>query len=224
MNHVLIFQVLEAFLAPGSELWMFNEVPEKERERKLIDGGLDSSGLEKIKLVHREGNAVVRRHLESLPLETFDSVSCYILSPFPVGLTSKYLKFLYLTPAFIVVFFCLFLSLNPIIDQLITNSKGQILILADESLEDSVVHSDSRSLATLLLIRDIQVSVMLSFSLCKQISLPKSLIIDFLLFSLSYFGSLLACEISAVVPVNLFYLSTMKLKDAGLYYKLSHII
>ncbi|RRT85066.1 hypothetical protein B296_00003486 [Ensete ventricosum] len=32
----------------------------------------------------------------------------------------------------------------------------QILILADESLEDSVVHSDSRSLATLLLIRDIQ--------------------------------------------------------------------
>lgn len=33
----------------------------------------------------------------------------------------------------------------------------QILILADESLEDSIVHSDSRSLATLLLIRDIQV-------------------------------------------------------------------
>lgn len=33
----------------------------------------------------------------------------------------------------------------------------QILILADETLEDSVVHSDSRSLATLLLIRDIQV-------------------------------------------------------------------
>ncbi|XP_022748682.1 ion channel DMI1-like isoform X4 [Durio zibethinus] len=99
-----MIMVLEAFLAPGSELWMFNEVPEKERERKLIDGGLDISGLDNIKLVHREGNAVIRRHLESLPLETFDS----------------------------------------------------ILILADESLEDSVVHSDSRSLATLLLIRDIQ--------------------------------------------------------------------
>lgn len=96
--------VLEAFLAPGSELWMFNEVPEKEREKKLIDGGLDISGLSNIRLVHREGNAVIRRHLESLPLETFDS----------------------------------------------------ILILADESLEDSIVHSDSRSLATLLLIRDIQ--------------------------------------------------------------------
>jgi len=37
--------------------------------------------------------------------------------------------------------------------------KPQILILADESVEDSIVHSDSRSLATLLLIRDIQVSI-----------------------------------------------------------------
>lgn len=69
------FQVLEAFLAPGSELWMLNEVPEKEREKKLNDGGLDISRLENLKLVHREGNAVIRRHLENLPLETFDSVS-----------------------------------------------------------------------------------------------------------------------------------------------------
>ncbi|KAF9684961.1 hypothetical protein SADUNF_Sadunf03G0004700 [Salix dunnii] len=99
-----MIMVLEALLAPGSELWMFNEVPEKEREKKLTDGGLDISGLENITLVHREGNAVIKRHLEGLPLETFDS----------------------------------------------------ILILADESLEDSIVHSDSRSLATLLLIRDIQ--------------------------------------------------------------------
>ncbi|XP_060195899.1 ion channel DMI1 isoform X1 [Lycium barbarum] len=99
-----MIMVLEALLAPGSELWMFNEVPEKDRERKLTDGGLDISGLENIKLVHHVGNAVIRRHLEGLPLETFDS----------------------------------------------------ILILADESVEDSIVHSDSRSLATLLLIRDIQ--------------------------------------------------------------------
>ncbi|XP_027193203.1 probable ion channel SYM8 isoform X2 [Cicer arietinum] len=70
-----MIMVLEAFLAPGSELWMFNEVPEKERERKLEAGGLDVFGLENIKLVHREGNAVIRRHLESLPLETFDSMS-----------------------------------------------------------------------------------------------------------------------------------------------------
>lgn len=78
MVGIAIFQVLEAFLAPGSELWMFNEVPEKEREKKLTDGELDISRLENIKLVHREGNAVIRRHLESLPLETFDSVSPYI--------------------------------------------------------------------------------------------------------------------------------------------------
>ncbi|KAM3280098.1 hypothetical protein ACQJBY_047096 [Aegilops geniculata] len=96
--------VLDAFLAPGSELWMFNDVPEVDRERKLIDGGLDFSRLENITLVHREGNAVIRRHLESLPLESFDS----------------------------------------------------ILILADESVEDSAIQADSRSLATLLLIRDIQ--------------------------------------------------------------------
>ncbi|KAK6157010.1 hypothetical protein DH2020_011258 [Rehmannia glutinosa] len=68
-----MIMVLEAFLAPGSELWMFNEVPEKDRERKLTDGGLNISGLVNLKLVHREGNAVIRRHLESLPLETFDS-------------------------------------------------------------------------------------------------------------------------------------------------------
>ncbi|KAK9904600.1 hypothetical protein M0R45_000564 [Rubus argutus] len=96
--------VLDAFLAPGSELWMFNEVAEKEREKKLTDGGLEINRLVNISLVDREGNAVIRRHLESLPLQSFDS----------------------------------------------------ILILADESVEDSAIQADSRSLATLLLIRDIQ--------------------------------------------------------------------
>ncbi|XP_072964965.1 probable ion channel POLLUX isoform X2 [Typha angustifolia] len=67
--------VLEALLAPGSELWMLNEVPEKVRETKLTEGGLDISGLVNIRLVHKEGNAVIRRHLEGLPLETFDSMS-----------------------------------------------------------------------------------------------------------------------------------------------------
>ncbi|KAI3511444.1 hypothetical protein L1887_18597 [Cichorium endivia] len=99
-----MIMVLDAFLAPGSELWMFNEVIEGVREQKLIDGGLDIERLMNITLVHREGNAVIRRHLESLPLESFDS----------------------------------------------------ILILADESVEDSAIQADSRSLATLLLIRDIQ--------------------------------------------------------------------
>lgn len=99
-----IIMVLDAFLAPKSELWMFNDVLENERNKKLHDGGLDVNRLENITLVNREGNAVIRRHLESLPLESFDS----------------------------------------------------ILILADESVEDSAIQADSRSLATLLLIRDIQ--------------------------------------------------------------------
>jgi hypothetical protein len=79
----MFFKVLDAFLAHGSELWMFNEVLEKEREKKLIDGGLDISRLENITLVNREGNAVLRRHLESLPLESFDSVSIvkFLVSP-----------------------------------------------------------------------------------------------------------------------------------------------
>lgn len=77
-------QVLDAFLASGSELWMFSEVATNERERKLMDGGLNPHMLMNIKLVHREGNAVIRRHLESLPLETFDSVR--ITSPVFVGM------------------------------------------------------------------------------------------------------------------------------------------
>ncbi|KAH0897064.1 hypothetical protein HID58_046632 [Brassica napus] len=68
-----MIKVLEALLAPGSELWMFNEVPDQEREKKLTDAGLNISKLVNIRLVHRQGNAVIRRHLESLPLETFDS-------------------------------------------------------------------------------------------------------------------------------------------------------
>ncbi|PHT60386.1 hypothetical protein CQW23_02749 [Capsicum baccatum] len=101
MEDMILFQRM---MREAQKLWMFNEVSEKEREKKLTDGGLDICRLANIILVNREGNAVIRRHLESLPLESFDS----------------------------------------------------ILILADESVEDSAIQADSRSLATLLLIRDIQ--------------------------------------------------------------------
>lgn len=43
----------------------------------------------------------------------------------------------------------------------VCSSTLQVLILADEDLEDSVTAADSRSLATLLLIRDIQVIISL---------------------------------------------------------------
>ncbi|GLT85786.1 hypothetical protein SLE2022_039630 [Rubroshorea leprosula] len=116
-----MIMMLEAFLAPGSELWMFNEVSEKEREKKLIDGGLEISGLADIKLVHSVGNAIIRRHLESLPLETFDS----------------------------------------------------IIIFADDPVKGSAVQSDTRSLATLLLVRDIQAK-RLPYKYTKSTSLQPS--------------------------------------------------
>lgn len=54
---------------------MFNEVPEKEWEKKLVDGGLDINWLVNISMVYSDVNAVIWHHLESLPLESFDSVS-----------------------------------------------------------------------------------------------------------------------------------------------------
>ena len=57
-----------------------------------------------------------------------------------------------------MIFWCSFWSL-------------QILILADESVEDSAIQADSRSLATLLLIRDIQV-VSLKFDLLMDLCEP----------------------------------------------------
>lgn len=71
---------------------MFNEVAEKEREKKLIDGGLDISRLVNITLVNREGNAVIRRHLESLPLQSFDSVSNKVFSAFFINICTEVLR------------------------------------------------------------------------------------------------------------------------------------
>ncbi|CAL5336951.1 unnamed protein product [Camellia sinensis] len=56
MEDMIMVMYWRPFLAPGSELWMFNDVPEKEREKKLIDGGLDINQLVNISLINREGN------------------------------------------------------------------------------------------------------------------------------------------------------------------------
>ena len=84
-------------LARGSELWLFNEVQEEERERRLIDAGLDMSKLVNITLVHQVGNAVIRRHLENLPLETFDSVSCIYFSFYLLSIYLCFINFILLT-------------------------------------------------------------------------------------------------------------------------------
>ncbi|KAK3256350.1 hypothetical protein CYMTET_34510, partial [Cymbomonas tetramitiformis] len=46
--------VIDDFLSPGSELWMFNDLSETERTKRLKDGGLDpETHLVNIRLVHR---------------------------------------------------------------------------------------------------------------------------------------------------------------------------
>lgn len=91
----------------GSELWLFSDVPMAERHERLAAGGLDvETGLVNLTLKHHEGDAVNRKDLERLPLETFDSVL------------------------------------------ILANTK--------EGLKINITDIDSRSLATLLLIRDIQ--------------------------------------------------------------------
>lgn len=66
--------VLEEFLPLGSELWLFSDVPIEDREERLKEGGLDPATLKNVTLVHHKGNPVNRRHLETLPMEDFDSV------------------------------------------------------------------------------------------------------------------------------------------------------
>lgn len=70
----------------------------------MTSGGLHIDQLVNITLVQHFGNSAVRRQIEDLPLDEYDS----------------------------------------------------ILILADEMRESDMMHSDSHSLASLLLIRDIQ--------------------------------------------------------------------
>ncbi|EIE23062.1 hypothetical protein COCSUDRAFT_584, partial [Coccomyxa subellipsoidea C-169] len=104
--------VLDAFVYPGSELWLYNEVPVQERERILKKEGLDPTRLQNLTLIYKvEGELVSRKRLEELAPEQFSS----------------------------------------------------ILILADEmatfgagSSSDGAADSDSRNLATLLLLRDLQ--------------------------------------------------------------------
>eukprot|EP01134_Creolimax_fragrantissima_P001921 CFRG1921T1 len=95
---------LDKVLPSGSELHILSPKSLAARQIDLTEGGLKEDELKNIHLVHTVGKSVVRRNLEKLPLEVFDS----------------------------------------------------ILILADQTSEHSIEDADSRSLATLLLIRDIQ--------------------------------------------------------------------
>lgn len=69
-----LISVLEQTLGTGSELWIFSEVPEEERERRLQGKGIIAEDLENVKLTQVTGKATAMKDLENLPIETFDSI------------------------------------------------------------------------------------------------------------------------------------------------------
>jgi hypothetical protein len=99
-----IIKEMDNMVVKGSQLHMLSEVPISLRDGMLEKGGLSINQLRNLTLVQHFGNSAVRRQIEDLPLDQYDS----------------------------------------------------ILILADEMREADMMHSDSHSLASLLLIRDIQ--------------------------------------------------------------------
>lgn len=65
---------LDKCVAPGSELHILSTIPVQNRGELLKEGGLLSKNLSNLKLMHHEGNQVIRRHLETLPIESYDSI------------------------------------------------------------------------------------------------------------------------------------------------------
>ncbi|KAK9813412.1 hypothetical protein WJX73_006994 [Symbiochloris irregularis] len=112
--------VLDQFVAPGSELYLYNEVPPSQRLPILLKGGLDpTQDLHNIKLIFEspelEGDPVNRQRLEQLHPERFSSI--LILA-----------------------------------DDAVTVARA----MGNNMTEPSIADADSRCLASLLLLRDIQ--------------------------------------------------------------------
>lgn len=66
--------ILDHVLRRGSELWIFSEEPQEEREKRFNEKGIVVADLENVKLSHYSGEATRKKDLEALPLETFDSI------------------------------------------------------------------------------------------------------------------------------------------------------
>ncbi len=115
----LIMQ-LDALVAKGSELWLLNTVPLKERTELLKDkGNKDDLELRHLSIKNIVGNPIIRRQLKTL-----------------VALDSKG---------------------NPTGEVATLDVFDSILILADAGVENAGMEElDSRSLASLLIIQDIQ--------------------------------------------------------------------
>jgi len=99
-----IIAQLDTVVHPGSVLTMLSEEPVAGRDAQLQEGGLLLAELANLTIEHVLGNSAVKRQLEEVDVEQFDS----------------------------------------------------ILVMSDASRENDVVHSDSHTLATLLLLRELQ--------------------------------------------------------------------
>ncbi|RHZ26349.1 hypothetical protein DYB37_005767 [Aphanomyces astaci] len=68
-----MLRLLDTLSAPGTVVYLLNEVSVEARVAMLLDDGMDLSSLSNISLVHLEGNAAVRRHVSPIQLHDFDS-------------------------------------------------------------------------------------------------------------------------------------------------------
>ncbi|RHY29303.1 hypothetical protein DYB32_005249 [Aphanomyces invadans] len=100
-----MIKLLDDLVLRGSEVHLLCEDPPiEERDKQLVESGMDLSTLVNIELIHQFGNSAIRRHVDQLPLENYTSV----------------------------------------------------MVLGDQSREMDILHSDSHSLSTVLLLRGLQ--------------------------------------------------------------------
>ncbi|RHZ31006.1 hypothetical protein DYB26_006367 [Aphanomyces astaci] len=100
-----MIKLLDDLVLQGSEVHLLCEDPPiEERDKQLVESGMDLSSLVNIELIHQFGNSAIRRHVDQLPLEDYTSV----------------------------------------------------MVLGDQSREMDILHSDSHSLSTVLLLRGLQ--------------------------------------------------------------------
>ena len=62
------------YVAPGSQLTLLSGVSQADFEAFLLEGGLKLGDLKNLTVNHVQGSIVMRRDLELLPLEDYDSI------------------------------------------------------------------------------------------------------------------------------------------------------
>jgi hypothetical protein len=69
----MIYQ-LDNFCSANSQLMIFCGLPIAERQERLQMSGFDQSALRNLSLTHLQGNSTTRKDLETIPLESYDSI------------------------------------------------------------------------------------------------------------------------------------------------------